>query len=329
VSSTETSIETTEIRSNAPIGAHGLDGGKLPGELFEAAAVAVTEAPVPARNTAVAAADSGFAVEVLDELAKRVRDGCQEIEKLARNALRASEELDRKALPIALDVGDALIEAQARIVEGSFKGWVHANCRKMSLRTVELYQQLARNRDVIEAEIARTGEMLSVRAARRLLSKPAKKDEDENAVEVIGGESAPTVPELPFVEMALARPAAEITAALEKRDPDWLLNVLPKTWVSALTHRVAKLPRVHDEPFLKASEMLRRALSSVKVANDPITTPAVAALHEKEALNVLRALNVVLAGVGIDEVTIVHQHAKECRRAKEPRRRRRRHRRSA
>jgi hypothetical protein len=110
-----------------------------------------------------------------------------------------------------------------------------------------------------------------------------------------------------------AWPAADVTAALAARDIDWFLNVMPKAWCPELTRRVAKLPQANDEPFIKASEMLRQILSSIKIASAPETTPAVAASHEKVVLTALRQLNVVLAGAGIDEVTIIRKYAKEKR----------------
>jgi hypothetical protein len=74
------------------------------------------------------------------------------------------------------------------------------------------------------------------------------------------------------------------------------------------------------EPFIRASETLRRALSCIKCSVAADISPDVVALHEREALNALRALSTVLAGAGIDEVTIVRQYAKEKRCAKKTRR---------
>ena len=58
--------------------------------------------------------------------------------------------------------------------------------------------------------------------------------------------------------------------------------------------------------FLKASEVLRRALSLIKTPSESNTN---------EELSALRVLNGLLVNAGIDEVTIVQQHAKERRRA--------------
>jgi hypothetical protein len=52
----------------------------------------------------------------------------------------------------------------------NWKKWLRDNCF-LSVSTAQLYQQLARHRDEIEAEVERTGVELGVRAARRLISK--------------------------------------------------------------------------------------------------------------------------------------------------------------
>jgi len=78
------------------------------------------------------------------------------LEDLARQ-VRAGLELARRercnALHHDLDVGDALLEAQARVSTG-WKRWLRENCF-LSVRTALLYQRLARHRDEIEAEIER------------------------------------------------------------------------------------------------------------------------------------------------------------------------------
>jgi hypothetical protein len=72
-----------------------------------------------------------------------------------------------------LAVGDALIEAQAR-VSSNWKQWLRENCF-LSVRTALLYQRLARHRAEIEAEIERAGE-LSLRAAVRLIAEPSTRN---------------------------------------------------------------------------------------------------------------------------------------------------------
>jgi hypothetical protein len=312
--------------------------GNLNRELFEAAGVAVT-APVtkiaaPAAKTLVPAEESGFFTITLDELADRVRDGRRQLENLECNALHAVSELQRLALPIAIDMGNAINEAQGRLTSSDYKVWFHATCRsaRVAPRTAKLFQQLARSGDVIDAEIMRTGEMLSIRAARRLISKPAKVNEGpgedtgaqrtKDAGEDTGEPSESDL--TPLDKLLTATPADEVAVEFAKRDVPWLLERLPAPWIPTLTDRVVKLLPVHDEPFLKASEVLRNALSAMAIADAPKTTSAVALSQEKVALTALRALNVLLAGANIDTVTIMRVHAKESRCSETKRRRSRR-----
>jgi hypothetical protein len=274
----------------------------------------------PARRAANpwgAAADSGAAVEVLDDLARRIRESRQ-----------AARQAGAAVLHHSLDAGDALNEAQARVSSG-WKRWLKDNCF-LSVRTALVYQQLARHRDEIEAAIGQAGE-LSMRAALRLITKQKPPepvgedaDEDENASKGAGR------PELsPLGKLLMTTPACEVAVEFEKQgDVPWLLERLPAPWVPEFTRRVAKLPHALDEPFVRASEMLRRILSLIKIASEPGTTPAVATSHDKEALTALRMLNVVLAGAGIDEVTIIRMHAKEKRCAEGKRHRGKRRRRA-
>jgi hypothetical protein len=98
----------------------------------------------------------------LDDLARRIRA-----------ALQASRPERCNALHHDLDIGDMLTEVQAQVTTG-WKRWLRENCF-LSERTALLYQQLARHRTEIEAEIERVGE-LSLRAARRLIAKPDKEN---------------------------------------------------------------------------------------------------------------------------------------------------------
>ena len=94
----------------------------------------------------------------LDELARQIRAGLELARRERCNALHHD-----------LDIGDALLEPQARVSSG-WKRWLRENCF-LSVRTALLYQRLARHRAEIEAEIERVGE-LSLRAAVRLLTTP-------------------------------------------------------------------------------------------------------------------------------------------------------------
>src|SRR5262245_45619571 len=98
----------------------------------------------------------------LVNFAPNVQDSYRSVslEDLARQ-IRAGLELARRercnALHRDLDIGDALLEAQARVSSG-WKRWLRENCF-LSVRTALLYQRLARHRTEIEAEIERVGEV--------------------------------------------------------------------------------------------------------------------------------------------------------------------------
>jgi hypothetical protein len=148
---------------------------------------------------------------------------------------------------------------------------------------------------------------------------------NQTGVEQSEGDEPPPDP-LPKPELAVVV-SGMTDDELRKQLPiaipfDRFLRVLPLDWRAKIEARLSRRPHAETaEAFIKASEVLRRALSLVKVADAPRTTPPIAASNEKEALAALRGLNTILVGVGIDEVTIVHQHAKERRCGKQRRRR--------
>jgi hypothetical protein len=128
-------------------------------------------------------------------------------------------------------------------------------------------------------------------------------------------------PEHKLTVVLRAMSDAELTKQLPTSLPfERFLQVLSPDWRAGIESRL-RLHTETGEPFIKASEALRRALSLVKIAATPNITPVVATAYEREAIAALRGLNKILAGAGIDEVTIVHQAAKERRRAKQRRRR--------
>ena len=224
----------------------------------------------------------------LDELAHRIR-----------TALQISRQDRCNALHRDLDAGDALIVAQRRVSTG-WKKWLRKNCF-ISVRTAMLYMRLARHREEIEAEIERAGE-LSLRAAIRLIAEPS---------------NHPSKPKRQISDLLAAWRAAtdaERTHALAAISINEFYAVMPTSWRAHIETRAAK-PRAESEPFIKASEVLRRALSLMKINNTPGTTQQEASNAEREALTALGRLNVILAGAGIDEVTIVRRQAKDQRRA--------------
>jgi hypothetical protein len=115
------------------------------------------------QNRLPVSSEQDLSGQTLEVLAARVRE--------AHAAVQATE---TNALARALDAGDALLELQVELRDRGFrwqawlreKGW-------LPLSTAKLYVQLANHRDEIEAARADFPE-LSIRAARRFISKPAK-----------------------------------------------------------------------------------------------------------------------------------------------------------
>ena len=284
--------------------------GKLTLELFEAAGVAVTASvakiAAPARN-------SGYRVTVLDDFADEIRAGHEAVQGAMSNAL-----------DFALHTGDVLLAARDRISSGWIQ-WLQDECG-INRKTAHLYMKLAGKREEIEKARAQIPD-LSLRGAYRFIAKkPPGQLLASPPIEPVSEDSNKgTEMELsPLDALLTTMPANEVAAEFSKRDVPWLLERLPQRWIPTLTSRVAKLSRVPDEPFIRASEVLRNALSAMAIADAPKTTSAVALSQEKVALAALRALNFLLAGAGIDEVTIIRKFAKENRCAKEKRGRRRR-----
>jgi hypothetical protein len=92
---------------------------------------------------------------------------------------------------------------------------------------------------------------------------------------------------------------------------------------SELERRIAGVRRAQggDEPALqRESEILRQALSHVRIAAQPEMTPASAKLAEAQAMQALRMLAKALAVVDTDNVTLINRYAKASRCAKKTRR---------
>jgi len=228
----------------------------------------------------------------LEDLAGQIRTGIRDLKNSLGNALR-----------IALDVGDALVAARERVPPGKWQKWLRENCF-LAVRTANLYVELAGRRDDIEAEIDRVGEM-SLRAAKRLISRKSEEEIDEETDEK--REPAEKEPDATAALVAIldATPPAEITAALATKGLDWFLKtVMPKQWIAQLTAHVARLPRATVTPFLRESEVFRRALSLAAIANRADTKPETVVVNERESLTALSKLSTMLAGEHIDCVVV-------------------------
>jgi hypothetical protein len=114
----------------------------------------------------------------LDALATSIRRYLKQINKACVTALR-----------IALDAGDALQQAKDQVPDKQWGKWLRDNCF-LSVRTAQLYMQLADHRTEIEFEAARFDE-LSIRQARKLIAK-SKSVPEEDKIEPVTTETTPT-----------------------------------------------------------------------------------------------------------------------------------------
>jgi hypothetical protein len=125
-------------------------------------------------NTCLAEIKPNTEIVDLDALASSIRTQLQEIKRSCVTALR-----------IALDVGEILNQAKEQVPDKKWGKWLRDNCF-LSVRTAQLYMQLADNRDEIEAKLA-CFDTLSIRGARKLIAKPAV---EEGEVESVDSEPA-------------------------------------------------------------------------------------------------------------------------------------------
>jgi Protein of unknown function (DUF3102) len=154
--------------------------------------------------------DFSPARQELAELAQRIRAGRQAIEQAMCNALH-----------VALDVGEALIEARTRVSVGQWGRWLSANC-SLSVRSAKLYVQLARHRAEIEDAMQQVPE-LSLRGARRVISKPTETVSNPKKSDLIATLDKAT--------------DAELTEALAALGFDRFLQVMPAEWRPRLEAR--------------------------------------------------------------------------------------------
>lgn len=79
----------------------------------------------------------------------------------------------RATVAHALDCGDLLIAAKAKVEHGGWLPWLRDHCPDVSVRTAQAYMQLARQRAEVEAKCA-TVAHLGVRQALDLVAEPAE-----------------------------------------------------------------------------------------------------------------------------------------------------------
>jgi hypothetical protein len=165
-----------------------------------------------------------------------------------RNALRAFQVGMSNALDAALDAGDALIAAQEQVAKGQWTRWLKENCF-LRKSTALLYMQLARHRDEVEAELTRVGE-LSLRAARRLVTKPDKPSEPK-----------PKKQSTPLIDAWRAASAADHSALFDVIPLEEFLRAFSIPLRRKLEARLRKQAPAWNEADSTLSLALRTALS--------------------------------------------------------------------
>jgi Protein of unknown function (DUF3102) len=130
------------------------------------------------------------------------------------------------ALAHAMDCGDVLAEAKACAPVKGWNKWLRSECF-MGASTARLYMQLAKHRAEIEHRIAEFP-TLSLRAARKLISKPSSRPKTAEA------KPAPTVS-----TMMNSLTDEQLTEALTALGFDRFRKVMPRDWVPQLERRLA------------------------------------------------------------------------------------------
>jgi len=172
----------------------------------------------------------------------------------------------------ALDAGDLLVKARHHVPNCGWIRWLKTHSIPVS--TAELYVSLAHNRSKVDAEIDRVGE-LSLRAARKLVAGPRASRTS----------SLPRSSVREELEDA-RRKIAELNAEL---------------------NRLKQARIVLDKPTL----MLIKALSLIKLADDPNTSANSIESNRHEALAVLHVLYTTLVAKNIHPNSIIIS-ASEC-----------------
>jgi hypothetical protein len=220
-----------------------------------------------------------------------------ELAERVRAAHKAVQETRLTALAGVLVAGAALDELRKRVQPG-WQRFVVEHCR-IPLSTAKLYLQIIDHRAEVEAKI-RADPNFSLRAARRLIAKPktvttAKKKTSRPlpTLQDLWNAAVPSERAAVLARMALSDLLATLPPALRKQ-------------FYAASKAAPGEGEPEGEPFLTASEALRRAISLLKNPSVP---------NNNEALAALRAIGRMLGDIGIDDITIIKQHAKERRRA--------------
>jgi hypothetical protein len=207
-----------------------------------------------------------------------------ELARQIRQAHAAVRQASLTALDRALAAGDALITAQAKVSSKNWKTWLRENCF-LGISTACLYQQLARHRTEIEAELERVPH-LSLRAARLLIAKP-KGEAEEVETEKKTAKSSPTL-----LDHWKRASDAERTGFLDNIGVDGIRRTASLDLLRKLREqtRVERVEETNSNPNASITALVGKALSHIVAADAPQTSKPVADGNINEALASLRAV---------------------------------------
>jgi hypothetical protein len=184
--------------------------------------------------------------DTLEEHAAEIRKGLQDIRRVLSNAL-----------DIALAVGQRLNIAKDQVVDGKWSKWLRDDC-EISRSSALLYMRLANHQGDIDAARVQLPN-LSLRAARRLLTKSIEPDAAETEAKESGeadGEEADGAPPAEYLLGAWeAASVAERKKVLTTITIPALLELLSKEQIAELKQRTLGNDRAQKK---SARELKRR-----------------------------------------------------------------------
>ena len=147
------------------------------------------------------------------------------------------------ALDIALAVGQRLNIAKEQVGDGKWGKWLRDDCCNLSRSTALLYMRIANHQGDIDAARVLLPDM-SLRAARRLLTKSEAKEAAAEEPDQAGGEEAEAAPPDRAADLLAMWKAASLTdqknvlAAIFETIPlTTAITVMPKAWRDKLEGR--------------------------------------------------------------------------------------------
>jgi hypothetical protein len=168
-----------------------------------------------------------------------------------------------------------LIAAQTKISAKNWRAWLRENCF-VGVSTAFLYQQFARHRAEIEAELERIP-YLSLCGARRLIAKPKGETEKKT-----GGSPA-------LLDHWKRASAVERTALLDNIGVDGICRNGSLDLLRKLQERV-RAEKVNSNPDALITDLFTKALSHIVAADAPSASKPVEDGNINEAVASLRAV---------------------------------------